>query len=155
MLQGGAATQSGQTRAPSGTLGFPYGAILGLDPVLTVRPDNSDLTQFELYDVARPEEPLGRFAVSAPIVIPLDRLTSQATYRWVATIGDRRYSGMFLLAGREADYVRNQVLRINGDSTLTPIERNFLIADLLDQEGFLFERDQLTESLIKEMSARP
>jgi hypothetical protein len=148
MLRGDAETRAGQTRAPSGTLGFPYGAILGLAEFIEIRPATPQSTSFDLFDVAQMNQPIFASVVGEIIRIPTASLRSSTSYRWRARTGTATYSGAFLVAGPESDLTRTQAKAIAADDTLSPIERHFLLADLLDQEGFLFERDQLIEELL-------
>ena len=146
MIKGDIRSVQGQTRATKPPAGLPFGQTSGYQGI---RFDATDSLGSEVWkrffvtpDSASDEVLWEADIPSATGKIPLDRLRADSWYRWHVQLGDRALTGRFYLVGSSADKLRDTLQHLESDTSLTADARLYLQAEVLNEAGFVFERQQ-------------
>jgi len=153
MARGDVQTMPGQSRSKAARVeGLPFGQILAyqgellFDFSVDSRVQNANkltiTTDIEKGDV------LAEVAIKNPkLKIPTTELKPNSWYRWVVTGSSEEQSGRFLLVGSSLDSARSELKRINSDDSLDPAIKTYLRADVLNEFGLAYERNQELSAL--------
>ena len=148
MARGDVQTMPGQTRNKATRVeGLPFGQILAHQGELlfdfTVDSRVQNASKLTISTDAEKGDLLTEFAIKSPkLKIPITELKPNNWYRWVVTGGAEEHNGRFLLVGASLDSVRSELKRINSDDSLDPAIKTYLRADVLNEFGLVYERNQ-------------
>jgi hypothetical protein len=151
MIKGDIRSFQGQTRASKPPAGLPFGQTIGYEGI---RFDASESLGGEVWKRffvtpdSAPDEVLWEADIpSATGKIPLDRLRTDSWYQWHLQLGDRALTGRFYFVGSSADRLRDTLHHLDSDTSLTADAKLYLQAEMLNEAGFIFERQQWVRRL--------
>jgi hypothetical protein len=153
MARGDVQTMPGQSRSKATRVeGLPFGQILAYQGELlfdfTVDSRVQNASKLTITTDADKGDVLTEFTIKSPkLKIPITDLKPNSWYRWVVRGSTEEHNGRFLLVGASLDSARSELKRINSDDSLDPAIKNYLRADVLNEFGLVYERNQELSAL--------
>ena len=153
MAKGDVQTMPGQSRSTTSRIeGLPFGQILAYQGELlfdfSIDPRVQNANKLTITTDVEKGDVLTEFAIKIPkFKIFTNELKPNSWYRWVVMGSAEEQKGRFLLVGSSLDSARSELKRINLDDSLDPAVKTYLRADVFNEFGLVYERNQEIRAL--------